>query len=103
VQRILEPSQIEALDQSAIPRVRLPERATLFATRAARLRQLAAHNPIGSYVRLMASRAPATERGEWPIDRALRSGSVRGYVAPRDTSSNEKAAVPCQGPAASRA
>lgn len=62
VQRILEPSQIEALDQSAIPRVRLPERATLFATRAARLRQLAAHNPIGGYVRLMASLADAQQQ-----------------------------------------
>ncbi|MFP6560700.1 formate dehydrogenase accessory protein FdhE [Paraburkholderia sp. B3] len=53
-QRILDPGEIQALDPSAIPRIRLPERATHFATRAARLRKLAEHNPIGGYVRLMA-------------------------------------------------
>jgi FdhE protein len=62
VQRILEPGQIEALDQSVIPRIRLPERATLFATRAARLRRLADNNPIGGYVRLMASLADAQQQ-----------------------------------------
>jgi len=53
-QRILEPGEIQALDSTAIPRIRLPERATHFAARAARLRKLAEHNPIGGYVRLMA-------------------------------------------------
>ncbi len=62
MQRILEPGQIEALDQSVIPRIRLPERATLFAARAARLRQLANNNPIGGYIRLMASLADAQQQ-----------------------------------------
>ena len=55
VQRILEVGQIESLDRTAIPRIRLPERATLFSTRAARLRSLAERSPIGGYLRLMAS------------------------------------------------
>jgi FdhE protein len=59
VQRILEAGQIESLDPSAIPRIRLPERATLFATRAARMRSLAANSPIGGYIRLMATLADA--------------------------------------------
>lgn len=54
-QRILDPGEIQALDPSAIPRIRLPERTTYFAERAARLRKLADHNPIGGYVRLMAA------------------------------------------------
>ncbi|WP_153101912.1 formate dehydrogenase accessory protein FdhE [Paraburkholderia hayleyella] len=62
VQRILDPGQIEALDHSAIPRLRLPERATVFAARAARLRQLAGSNPIGGYVRLMAVLAEAQQQ-----------------------------------------
>jgi FdhE protein len=62
VQRILEAGQIESLDPSAIPRIRLPERATLFVTRAARLRHLAEHSPIGGYVRLMASLADAQQQ-----------------------------------------
>ncbi|WP_198372031.1 formate dehydrogenase accessory protein FdhE [Burkholderia ubonensis] len=58
-QRILEPNEISALDQSAIPRFRLPERATVFSARAARLRQLADLNPISGYLRLMAVVADA--------------------------------------------
>ncbi|RDK04033.1 formate dehydrogenase accessory protein FdhE [Paraburkholderia lacunae] len=55
IQRILQPGEIEALDQTAIPRIRLPDRATVFAERAARLRKLADHNPIAGYLRLMAT------------------------------------------------
>lgn len=62
MQRILEPGQIESLDQSAIPRLRMPERATLFSTRAARLRQLAGASPIGGYIRLMAALADAQQQ-----------------------------------------
>jgi FdhE protein len=58
-QKILNPSQIESLDQSAIPRIRLPERATIFATRAARLKHLANGNPIAGYIRLMSTLADA--------------------------------------------
>ena len=62
MQRILDPGQIEALDHSAIPRLRLPERASFFSTRAARLRQLAGASPIGGYIRLMASLADAQQQ-----------------------------------------
>ncbi len=62
MQRILDPGQIESLDQSAIPRLRMPERATVFSTRAARLRQLAGASPIGGYVRLMAALADAQQQ-----------------------------------------
>ncbi|WP_244816503.1 formate dehydrogenase accessory protein FdhE [Caballeronia sp. Lep1P3] len=62
VQRILEAGSIESLDQSAIPRLRMPERATVFSARAARLRQLAdASNPIAGYLRLMAALADAQQ------------------------------------------
>ncbi|PXW14650.1 formate dehydrogenase accessory protein FdhE [Paraburkholderia caballeronis] len=61
-QRILEPEQIQSLDPSAIPRIRLPQRADVFRTRAERLRQLAGHNPIGGYVRLMAALADAQQQ-----------------------------------------
>lgn len=54
MQRILEPGEIEALDHNTIPRIRMPERATVFKTRAQRLKQLATGNPIGDYLRLMA-------------------------------------------------
>ena len=57
--KLLDPSQIESLDHSAIPRIRLPERALIFAERAARMRKLADSNPIGGYIRLMASVADA--------------------------------------------
>ena len=56
--RILEPGQIEASAGRAIPRIRLPERTTVFAARAQRLRQLAESgapgHAIGDYLRLMA-------------------------------------------------
>jgi FdhE protein len=54
LQRILQPGQIEALAQRSIPRVRLPRPADVFSSRAARLRELAAGNVIGDYLRLMA-------------------------------------------------
>ncbi|RFU49025.1 formate dehydrogenase accessory protein FdhE [Paraburkholderia sp. DHOC27] len=55
VQKTLDPSQIQSMDHSAIPRIRLPERATVFLDRAARLRKLADNNPISGYIRLMAT------------------------------------------------
>jgi FdhE protein len=54
-QRILQPGEIEALGPSAIPRVRLPERLTVFSDRAARLRRLADGHSIAGYLRLMAA------------------------------------------------
>jgi FdhE protein len=54
LQRILEPGEIEALDHNSIPRIRMPEQASVFSARAQRLQQLAAGNPIGDYLGLMA-------------------------------------------------
>src|SRR5690606_8525874 len=54
LQRILPRGEIESLDHTSIPRLRLPVRASVFADRAARLRQLAADNPVGAYLQLLA-------------------------------------------------
>ena len=54
MQRILQPGEIEALDRIHFPRVRLPQPASLFQERAARLRQLAEGNPIADYLRFAA-------------------------------------------------
>lgn len=54
MQRILQPGEIEALDHTRFPRVRLPQPATLFQERAARLEQLAEGNPIADYLRFAA-------------------------------------------------
>ena len=63
--RILQPGQIETLAQRTVPRIRLPERSTLFASRAQRLRQLAQTGAtgasIGDYLRLMALVADAQQ------------------------------------------
>lgn len=63
--RILEPGQIEAFAQRDITRVRLPDRARVFTTRAERLRQQsedgAVGHSIGDYLRLMASLADAQQ------------------------------------------
>ncbi len=53
-QRILEASEIAAQSPSQTPRFKLPERATVFSARAARLRKLADNSPIAGYLRLMA-------------------------------------------------
>jgi FdhE protein len=53
-QRVLEPGQIETLAQRSIPRVRLPERGSVFAKRAARLRQLSVGASLGDYMRFLA-------------------------------------------------
>jgi len=53
-QRILEPGEIETLAQRSIPRVRLPARATVFARRAMRLRQLGVSTAVGDYLRFLA-------------------------------------------------
>jgi FdhE protein len=59
MRRILEPGQIEAFAEGAIPRLRLPDRTRLFAARARRLRELGATGApgqaIGDYLRLMAA------------------------------------------------
>lgn len=55
MQKVLEPGEIAALDASALPRIRLPERAVVFYARAQRLRALAKGNAIGGYLTLMAT------------------------------------------------
>src|SRR5271170_4204976 len=52
-QRVLEPGQIETLAQRSIPRVRLPERTSVFAARAARLRRLSVAASIGDYMQFL--------------------------------------------------
>lgn len=54
MQRILQRGEIEAIDQINFPRIRLPELGSLFAERAARLRQLAVGNPIADYILFVA-------------------------------------------------
>jgi FdhE protein len=54
-QRILEPGQIETLAERSIPRIRLPDRAFVFARRAARLRQLAGGSALGDYLQFLAA------------------------------------------------
>src|SRR3977135_2889865 len=65
MRRILEPGQIEAFAEGAIPRLRLPDRTTLFAARAQRLREPGASGApgqaIGDYLRLMATVAEAQQ------------------------------------------
>ena len=67
MQRILDPAQIEAFADRSVPRIRLPDPASLFARRAQRLRTLAeghwsrgsgdvpSGDPLGGYLRLMAT------------------------------------------------
>ena len=62
LQRILPRGEIEALDHNVIPRVSLPERGSIFSTRAARLRQLASDSPVADYLLLMAQLVDAQHR-----------------------------------------
>jgi len=65
MQRILDPTQIEAFAQRAITRIRLADRADVFANRARRLRDLGQSNAIGrsigDYLRVMATVADAQQ------------------------------------------
>jgi FdhE protein len=53
-QRVLQPGEIETLAARSIPRVRLPQRSSVFATRAARLRHLSAGASLGDYLKFLA-------------------------------------------------
>jgi FdhE protein len=59
LQRILEPTQIEALASRSVPRLALPARESVFSSRAERLRQLAAKDSLGGYLRLAGAIADA--------------------------------------------
>jgi len=70
VQRILQPGEIEALDRTNLPRVRLPQPASLFADRAARLAQKAEGNPIGDYLRFLARLVRAQQQAAGTVQTA---------------------------------
>ncbi len=59
MQRILPRGEIEGLDHTAIPRVRMPVAASVFVDRAARLRHLASDSAMAEYLLLMAHLADA--------------------------------------------
>ena len=61
MQRVLDPAQIEAFAQRAIPRIRLPDPAITFSRRATRLRKLSEGHAVGDYLRLMAELADAQQ------------------------------------------
>jgi FdhE protein len=61
MQRILDPAQIEAFAERSLPRVRMPDPASLFARRAQRLRSLGEQHSLGDYLRLMAALADAQQ------------------------------------------
>jgi len=61
LQRILSRGEIESLEHTAIARLRQPERGSVFAARAARLRQLATDSPVSAYLLLMAQVADAQQ------------------------------------------
>jgi FdhE protein len=65
MQRVLDPAQIEDFAQREIPRIRVPDRQSLFSRRAQRLRELSAPqtvgHTIGDYLRLMATVAEAQQ------------------------------------------
>ncbi|MGI4861880.1 MAG: formate dehydrogenase accessory protein FdhE [Janthinobacterium lividum] len=87
MQRILEAGQIESLDHSSIPRIRLPERFSVFGARATRMRRLAANGvpgipvdpALGGYLNLMGRLADAqqgvlnglTDSDVGPLDRDM--------------------------------
>jgi len=60
-QRILARGQIETLASRSIPRVRLPERASVFGRRATRLRTLAQASALEGYLQFLAAIADAQQ------------------------------------------
>ena len=76
MQRILQPGEIESLDRVHFPRTVLPAPASLFAERAARVRQLADGNPIADYLQFIAriidaQHAAVAALPATPLDSAL--------------------------------
>jgi len=84
VRRILDPAQIEAFGQRAIPRIRLPDRANLFALRGQRLRELgegrAAGHAIADYLRLMVSGNMDAFQIENLMDNEIETHHQEGHV-----------------------
>lgn len=86
VQRILERGQIETLASHSIPRVRIPDRARVFARRAQRLRALAPTSPIAGYLQLCATVADAQHAAlaDFPavLPDASQLAAAHGYRMP---------------------
>ena len=59
MQRVLPSGEIASAAPQPIPRLRLPDRQSVFAQRADRLRQLSANSTMGGYLRLAAALADA--------------------------------------------
>ena len=75
MQRILQAGEIESLDRIHFPRILPPNPASLFADRAARVRQLAEGNPIADYLQFIAKiidaqHAAVTTLTATPLDSA---------------------------------
>jgi len=86
VQRILDPGQIEASSSRTAPRLVLPDRASLFAARAARLTTLAAHDSLGGYLSLAAALCAAQQQAldalEIPAPDAAATAPARAHGMP---------------------
>lgn len=94
MQRVLDPAQIEAFGQRAIPRIRLPDPANIFFRRAARLRQLSEGHAVGDYLRLMAALADAQQQA---LDALLGDrSSVGAHDAERLRTAREHGMPPLQ-------
>jgi FdhE protein len=74
MQRILDPAQIEAFAERSVPRIRLPDPASLFARRGQRLRTLAEGHSLGDYLRLMAALADGQQVALDALGAALVAG-----------------------------
>jgi len=61
-QKLLTPEEIAAQTGSAIPYLRLPERSSVFADRASRLRELAADHAVAGYLEFIALVADEQQR-----------------------------------------
>ena len=76
MQRILQPGEIEALDHTSFPRILLPQVSSLFAERAARLRQLANGNPIADYLLFVAQIMDAQHKAAATIEISAPDGEL---------------------------
>src|SRR5882724_3179255 len=78
MQRILDPAQIEAFATTSVPRIRLPDPASLFARRGQRLRTLAEGHWSRGTGAAVAVTSPAGS-GDVPSgDRAVSEGTPSG-------------------------
>src|ERR1700733_5378418 len=83
MQRILDPTQIEAFAERSIPRVRPPDPGSLFAARAQRLRSLGERHSLGDYLRLMASLAEAQQIQFDRLRAALQAEKFAEHIGPQ--------------------